>query len=46
MALEEAGYTHLVGLKGGYYAWFKTFDNNLRRRRPDGYTEVRTGLMV
>lgn len=21
MALDEAGYTNIVGLKGGYYAW-------------------------
>lgn len=39
IALEEAGYTNLVGIKGGYYRWFRTFDNNLRRRRGDGYTE-------
>lgn len=23
MALDEAGYTNLVGLKGGFYAWNK-----------------------
>lgn len=39
-ALDEAGYTNLVALKGGYYAWFRLWDNNLRRRRPDGYTEA------
>jgi rhodanese-related sulfurtransferase len=22
-ALDEAGYTNIVGLRGGYYAWFK-----------------------
>jgi hypothetical protein len=44
VALDDAGYTNLVGLKGGYYRWTKTFDNNLRRRRGDGYTEV--GLHV
>lgn len=38
-ALDDAGYTNIVGLKGGYYAWFAVFDNNLRRRRGDGYTE-------
>jgi rhodanese-related sulfurtransferase len=31
-ALDEMGYTNLVGLKGGYYAWFKVFDNKLNRR--------------
>ena len=31
----------MVALRGGYYAWFRTWDNNLRRRRGDGYTEVR-----
>ena len=34
--LDEAGYVNLVALKGGYYAWFRTWDNNLRRRRGDG----------
>ncbi|GAX81473.1 hypothetical protein CEUSTIGMA_g8902.t1 [Chlamydomonas eustigma] len=38
-ALDAAGYTCLVGMRGGYYAWIKVFDNNLRRRRGDGYTE-------
>lgn len=37
--LDEAGYVNLVGLKGGYYAWFRVFDNKLNRRRHDGYTE-------
>lgn len=40
-ALDEAGYENIVALKGGYYAWFRCWDNNLRRRRGDGYTEVR-----
>lgn len=30
--LDEMGYTNLVGLKGGYYAWFRVFDNKLNRR--------------
>jgi hypothetical protein len=30
-ALDEAGYANLVALKGGYYAWFRRWDNNLRR---------------
>jgi rhodanese-related sulfurtransferase len=29
--LDEAGYVNLVALKGGYYTWFKRWDNNLRR---------------
>lgn len=41
-ALDEAGYTYLVGLKGGYNAWARTFDNNLRRRRGDGFVEAYT----
>lgn len=41
-ALDEAGYTNLVGLKGGYYAWFRVFDNNLRRRRTGEYAEQYT----
>jgi len=40
--LDDAGYTNLVALKGGYYSWFRTWDNNLRRRRGDGYTEAPT----
>jgi rhodanese-related sulfurtransferase len=40
--LDEAGYVNLVALKGGYYAWNRTWDNNLRRRRGDGYTENHT----
>lgn len=31
-ALDAEGYVNLVGLKGGYYAWFKVFDNKLARR--------------
>lgn len=39
-ALDEAGYYNIVGLKGGFYAWYKVWDANLRRRRGDGYTEA------
>jgi len=38
-ALDEAGYTNLVGLRGGYTAWFRTFDNKLQRRRYGEYEE-------
>lgn len=37
--LDEAGYTNLVALKGGYYAWFRVFDNKLNRRRSGDYAE-------
>lgn len=30
-ALDEAGYTNLAGLRGGYYAWFGVFDHKLNR---------------
>eukprot|EP00884_Botryococcus_braunii_P010219 jgi/Botrbrau1/19199/Bobra.0077s0102.1 len=41
--LDEMGYTNLVGLKGGYYAWFRVFDNKLNRRRVQGeYSETFT----
>ncbi|PSC69936.1 gonidia-specific protein [Micractinium conductrix] len=40
--LDEAGYTNLVGLKGGFYSWFRVFDNKGNRRRGDGYTETYT----
>lgn len=40
--LDEEGYSNIVGLKGGFYAWFRTWDNNLRRRRGDNYTEAYT----
>lgn len=39
MALDEAGYVNLVGLKGGYYAWNNKFDNKLGRRRFGEYQE-------
>lgn len=42
MALEDAGYTTLVGLKGGFYAWFRVFDNKLNRRRSGEYSEQYT----
>lgn len=42
MALDEAGYETMVGLKGGFYAWYRVFDNNLRRRRTGEYAEQYT----
>lgn len=39
-ALDDAGYETLVGLKGGFYAWYRLWDANLRRRRGDGYQET------
>lgn len=41
-ALDDAGYTCLVGLKGGFYAWNRKWDNNLRRRRSGEYAEQYT----
>jgi rhodanese-related sulfurtransferase len=38
-ALDEAGYVNMVGLKGGFYAWYRVWDNNLRRRRYGEYQE-------
>ena len=35
----QAGYVNLVGLKGGFYAWYRLWDNNLRRRRSGEYAE-------
>lgn len=32
-ALEKAGYTHIVGVKGGYMRWLPIYDSKLRRRR-------------
>ena len=38
MALDDAGYSNIVGLKGGFNAWSLKFDNKLNRRMPiDGY---------
>lgn len=37
--LDEAGYVNLAGLKGGYQAWFRTFDNKMQRRRYGEYAE-------
>jgi len=39
-ALDGAGYTNLVGLRGGYIAWFKIFDNKLNRRYFGEYAET------
>lgn len=41
-ALEEAGYETLVGLKGGFYSWYRVWDANLRRRRTGEYAEQYT----
>mmetsp|Transcript_948 Transcript_948/g.2896 ORF Transcript_948/g.2896 Transcript_948/m.2896 type:complete len:272 (-) Transcript_948:843-1658(-) len=41
-ALDEDGYENIVGLKGGYYAWFSVFDNKLGRRRNGEYAETYT----
>jgi len=41
-ALDEAGYENIVGIKGGYNAWFRTWDHKLNRRRGDGYQETYT----
>ena len=38
-ALDEAGYENIAGLKGGYYAWFRVFDNKLGRRNLGEYQE-------
>lgn len=40
--LDEAGYTNLVALKGGFYAWYRVWDANLRRRRNGEYAETYT----
>lgn len=40
--LDEAGYVNLVGLKGGFYAWYRVWDANLRRRRNGEYAETYT----
>eukprot|EP00199_Chlamydomonas_sp_CCMP681_P005380 CAMPEP_0119103788 /NCGR_PEP_ID=MMETSP1180-20130426/2158_1 /TAXON_ID=3052 ORGANISM="Chlamydomonas cf sp, Strain CCMP681" /NCGR_SAMPLE_ID=MMETSP1180 /ASSEMBLY_ACC=CAM_ASM_000741 /LENGTH=237 /DNA_ID=CAMNT_0007088379 /DNA_START=38 /DNA_END=751 /DNA_ORIENTATION=- len=42
IALDEAGYTNLVGLKGGYNAWNRLWDNKLGRRRYGEYAENAT----
>jgi len=38
--LEKAGFTHLVGLKGGFFFWQTKYDGKLRRRREEKQTEV------
>ncbi|KAL4459077.1 hypothetical protein ABPG75_013942 [Micractinium tetrahymenae] len=40
--LEDAGYTRLVGLMGGFHAWFTVFDSKGRRRRSGGGQLART----
>jgi len=44
MALDAEGYTNLVGIKGGFNAWFRLFDMKLNRRREDGYQEDYGGM--
>merc|ERR1712232_314673 len=39
-ALDEAGYTNIVGIKGGYLAWQKIYDSKFRRRRTGEVSEV------
>ncbi|KAK9808139.1 hypothetical protein WJX73_001091 [Symbiochloris irregularis] len=39
MALDEAGYTNIVGLKGGFFGWYRAFDNKGVRRRFGEYAE-------
>ena len=39
MALDEAGYVNIVGLKGGYYGWNDIFDNKGKRRMRGEYEE-------
>uniref|UniRef100_Q5MCQ9 Gonidia-specific protein n=1 Tax=Volvox carteri f. nagariensis TaxID=3068 RepID=Q5MCQ9_VOLCA len=38
-ALEEAGYTNLTFVRGGYNAWFRVFDNKFNRRNYGEYQE-------
>lgn len=39
-ALDEAGYVNIVGLRGGYNMWNRTWDAKLRRRNlPGGFQE-------
>lgn len=40
MELEKAGYTHIVGVKGGFNKWQTIYDSKFRRRRPAGFVEV------
>lgn len=42
-ALDEAGYVNLVGLRGGFYAWFVVFDNKGGRRMFGEYAEAYDG---
>ena len=34
--LDEAGYVNIVGLRGGYNMWNRTWDSKLRRRNLPG----------
>eukprot|EP01023_Acetabularia_acetabulum_P041755 TRINITY_DN4089_c0_g1_i1.p2 TRINITY_DN4089_c0_g1~~TRINITY_DN4089_c0_g1_i1.p2 ORF type:complete len:223 (-),score=48.69 TRINITY_DN4089_c0_g1_i1:403-1071(-) len=36
--LEDDDYTNLVGLRGGFFAWYRTWDNKLNRRVFQEYT--------
>lgn len=39
MLMEEAGFSDIVAIQGGFNLWTRKFDNKLNRRRSDGYTE-------
>eukprot|EP00746_Dinoflagellata_sp_MGD_P007650 gnl/MRDRNA2_/MRDRNA2_115179_c0_seq1.p1 gnl/MRDRNA2_/MRDRNA2_115179_c0~~gnl/MRDRNA2_/MRDRNA2_115179_c0_seq1.p1 ORF type:complete len:345 (+),score=83.18 gnl/MRDRNA2_/MRDRNA2_115179_c0_seq1:79-1113(+) len=38
-ALDEAGYTNIVGVKGGYMKFHLLYDAKMNRRRKDGFVE-------
>eukprot|EP01026_Neomeris_dumetosa_P020865 TRINITY_DN1843_c0_g2_i1.p1 TRINITY_DN1843_c0_g2~~TRINITY_DN1843_c0_g2_i1.p1 ORF type:complete len:226 (-),score=28.24 TRINITY_DN1843_c0_g2_i1:163-840(-) len=40
--LDGLEYTHLVGLKGGFFSWYRTWDNKLNRRVFQEYAETYT----
>jgi len=39
-ALDEAGYTNIVGAKGGANGFMTLYDSKWRRRKGDGFTEA------
>jgi len=39
MLMEQAGFTDIVAIEGGFNLWTRKFDNKLGRRRSDGYSE-------
>lgn len=46
MALDEAGYVNIVGLKGGYYAWNRQANPSLVSLDEKGIASLPTAIVI